>query len=70
MIYQETNKHEGGYSDRLNDLGGPTNYGVTKDSLDEYNNWNSYLRTGFNFPKDVKDLTHDQAKQILELTII
>ena len=57
VIYQGTNKHEGGYSDRLNDLGGPTNYGVRQAALNEYNNWNSPLRTGFNFPIDVEKLT-------------
>ena len=66
VVYKGTNKHEGGYSDRLNDLGGPTNYGVTPDSLNEYNNWNSTLRTGFNFPIDVEKLTPKQAKQIMD----
>ena len=66
VVYHGTNKHEGGYSDRLNDLGGPTNYGVTQDSLNEYNNWNSPLRTGFNFPIDVEKLTPKQAKQIMD----
>ena len=66
VVYYGTNKHEGGYSDRLNDLGGPTNYGVTQDSLNEYNNWNSPLRTGFNFPIDVEKLTPKQAKQIMD----
>ena len=64
---KNTHQIEGGYNNnRPNDRGGPTNFAVTQDTLDEYNNWNSYLRTGFNFPKDVKDLTHDQAKQILD----
>ena len=66
VVYKGTNHHEGGYSDRLNDLGGPTNYGVTQDSLNEYNNWNSPLRTGFNFPIDVEKLTPKQAKQIMD----
>ncbi len=66
VIYQGTNKHEGGYSDRLNDLGGPTNYGVRQAALNEYNNWNSPLRTGFNFPIDVEKLTPKQAKQIMD----
>ena len=66
VIYQGTNYHEGGYSDRINDLGGPTNYGITQDSLDEYNNWNSPLKTGFNFSKDVEKLPQKQAKQIMD----
>ena len=66
VVNQGTNKHEGGYSDRLNDLGGPTNYGVRQAALNEYNNWNSPLRTGFNFPIDVEKLTPKQAKQIMD----
>ena len=66
VVYKGTNNHEGGYSNRLNDLGGPTNYGITQDSLNEYNNWNSPLRTGFNFPIDVEKLTPKQAKQIMD----
>ena len=66
VIYQGTNNHEGGYSDRINDLGGPTNYGVRQAALNEYNNWNSPLRTGFNFPIDVEKLTPKQAKQIMD----
>ena len=66
VIYQGTNNHEGGYSDRINDLGGPTNYGVRQTALNEYNNWNSPLRTGFNFPKNIENLTPNQAKQIMD----
>ncbi len=45
VIYLGTEQHEGGYSDRENDLGKKTNYGITQFSLDEYNNlWNSYLK--------------------------
>ena len=40
-----TQEHEGGYSNNKYDLGGETNYGVTQDSLDEYNNWNNSLKT-------------------------
>lgn len=67
VIYLGTEQHEGGYSDRENDLGGKTNYGITQFSLDEYNNlWNSYLKKGKNFPTDVRQLRPIQAKQILD----
>ena len=64
---QNTHQIEGGYNNnRANDRGGPTNFAVTQDTLNEYNNWNSSLRTGFNFPKDVRNLTPEQARQILD----
>ena len=66
---RRTNTHqiEGGYNNnRANDRGGPTNFAVTQNTLNEYNNWKSSLRTGFNFPKDVKDLKPEQARQILD----
>ena len=67
VVYLGTAQHEGGYSDRKNDLGKKTNYGITQFSLDEYNNlWNSYLKKGKNFPKDVRQLKPIQAKQILD----
>lgn len=67
VIYLGTEQHEGGYSDRENDLGKKTNYSITQFSLDEYNNlWNSYLKKGKNFPKDVRQLKPIQAKQILD----
>ncbi len=67
VIYLGTEQHEGEYSDRENDLGKKTNYGITQFSLDEYNNlWNSYLKKGKNFPKDVRQLKPIQAKQILD----
>lgn len=56
---------EGGYSNRKNDDGGATNFGVTQNTLLAYNNWKHPLRKGFNFPTDVKYLTSNQAKQIL-----
>ena len=58
-------KIEGGYSNRENDDGGATNFGVTQNTLLAYNNWKHPLRKGFNFPVDVKYLTSNQAKQIL-----
>ena len=65
LLYKGTDKHEGGFSDRKNDLGGKTNYGITQSSLDEYNSWNHPLKKGIDFPKDVKQLTQKQSKQIL-----
>ena len=40
FVYKGTADHEMGYSNRENDLGGPTNYGITQSSLNEYNLWN------------------------------
>ena len=65
ILYKGTDKHEGGFSDRINDLGGKTNYGITQFSLDEYNSWNHPFKKGIDFPKDVKQLTSEQSKQIL-----
>ena len=66
VIYQGTNKHEGGYSDRLNDLGGPTNYGVRQAALNEYLYlWNDPIKKGGFFPTKVENLTPKQAKQIM-----
>ena len=66
ILYKGTSYNEGGFSNRKNDLGGKTNYGVTQFSLDEYNSWNSSLKKGNNFPKDVELLTQEQAKQIMD----
>ena len=64
---KNTNQIEGGYNNnRVNDRGGPTNFAVTQDTLDEYNDWKSSLRTGFNFPTDVRELKPEQARQILD----
>ena len=65
ILYKGTDKHEGGFSDRINDLGGKTTYGITQFSLDEYNSWNHPFKKGIDFPKDVKQLTSEQSKQIL-----
>ena len=66
VIYKGTDLHEGGLSNRKNDLGGLTNYGVRQDALNKYNNWNAPLKKGTNFPTNVKDLTAKQAKQIMD----
>jgi len=65
-IYKGTADHEGGFSNRDNDLGGATNYGITQSSLNEYNSWNSQLKTGIDFPQDVRLLTPEQSKQIMD----
>ena len=62
---KNTHQIEGGYSNRTNDSGGPTNFAVTQATLDEYNHWKSSLKKGIGFPADVRDLTHQQARQIL-----
>ena len=66
VIYKGTDKHEGEFSNRENDLGGKTNYGITQFSLNEYNLWKDPLKKGNNFPIDVNDLKPIQAKQILD----
>ena len=67
VIYRGTKQHEGGYSNRKNDLGGETNYGITQTALNEYNNlWKSHLKKGTNFPTNVRDLKSIHAKQILD----
>ena len=65
-INQGINDIEGGYSNRVNDRGGITNFGVTQNTLTEYNNWKHHLRTRYDFPKNVRDLTEQQAKQIID----
>ena len=64
FIYKGIRDEEGGYSERIVDT--PTNFGVTQNSLDEYNNWKSSLKKGKNFPKNVKDIQSIQAMQILD----
>lgn len=46
---------EGGYTV---DNGGPTNYGITQNTLDKYNKSNGYA------PMDVSDITPDDAKHV------
>ena len=43
---KNTHQIEGGYSNRTNDSGGPTNFAVTQATLDEYNHWKSSLKKG------------------------
>lgn len=66
IIYKAPDIHEGGYSSRENDLGKETNYGITQNSLDEYIAWKSSIKTGKDFPSNVKDLSNKQAMQILD----
>ena len=66
ITYVGTDIHEGGFSNRINDDGGPTNYGVTQNSLNEYNGWKSFLKKGKDFPTLVKLLQPEQAKQIMD----
>ena len=49
---------EGGYSNHKNDLGGPTNMGVTQSTYDYYRRKHDLQ------PKDVKNITRDEAKKI------
>ena len=54
-------KHEGGFSNDPDDPGGKTNYGVTQDTLTRVRAKDASL------PKDVTDLTVDQAKRVYAL---
>ena len=65
VIYRGTQSHEGGYSNRKNDLGGRTNYGVRQEALNEYNLWRSSLKNGKIFPTKIENLTQEQAQQIM-----
>ena len=49
---------EGGYSNRKEDLGGPTKLGVTQGTFDWYNKKHNLPQ------KDVKDITKGEAQQI------
>lgn len=56
---------EGGYSNNKNDKGGKTNFGVTQISLDEYFRTRSKKSPAIEgMPKDVKDITKEQADEI------
>ena len=66
IIQRGTRLNEGGYSNRMNDNGGATNFGIRQATLNEYNQWDNPLKTGQNFPQQVQNLTADQAKQIYD----
>jgi hypothetical protein len=55
---------EGGYEDRPSRIDEPTNMGVRQTTLDSYRRKNGR----YDFPKDVKDLTPKQAKEIYRNT--
>lgn len=52
--------NEGGYSNRAADRGGPTNFGITQNTLSSWNVDHA------GYPSDVKDLTVAQAGDIYE----
>ena len=52
-------KHEGGYSNRKNDRGGETNYGITKIFYDEYKN-----KVSGTLSPTIKGLTLEDAKKL------
>lgn len=58
-IYEVMSEIEGGYSNSSIDLGGETNYGITHTTFD---NWNRLKRRPM---RDIKSLTHEEAKEIL-----
>lgn len=54
---------EGGYSNNPYDSGGPTNYGITKKTLDAWQGQNGGPAVT-EVPENVKDLTVEQARRI------
>ena len=54
-----TLKYEGGYSNRKNDKGGETNYGITKIFYDEYKN-----KVPGTLSSTIKDITLEDAKKL------
>jgi lysozyme family protein len=52
-------KHEGGYVNHPNDKGGPTNYGITQDTLSRWLGRPASI-------EDVKNLTKEEAREIYE----
>lgn len=58
-IYEVMSEIEGGYSNSSIDLGGETNYGITHTTFD---NWNRLKKRPM---RDIKSLTHEEAKEIL-----
>ncbi len=49
---------EGGYSNRKEDLGGKTNYGITQNTFDYYNKKHNITQ------KDIKNITKEEAMKI------
>jgi hypothetical protein len=58
---------EGGFSDNPNDSGGATNYGVTQDTLNGWQEQNGGP-TVTGVPQNVRDLTVGQARMLLQGT--
>lgn len=56
-IIDEIVRREGGYVDNPNDRGGPTNYGITQDTL---SSWRGHPVTA----EDVQALSEDEARNI------
>lgn len=56
--YKIVRELEGGYADEKHDKGGPTNYGVTQET---YNDW---LEAGGESVRSVKEITESEVKDI------
>ncbi|MDR2933896.1 MAG: hypothetical protein LBU68_01275 [Rickettsiales bacterium] len=56
----KTSKNEGGYVDDPRLIDQPTNMGVIQPTLNDYNK----SHPNYNFPKDIRNLTREQADQI------
>ena len=59
MAVKYTFKSEGGYVNNKNDMGGPTNFGITQDAYDSWNKKHNIQK------KDVKNITKKEASDIL-----
>ena len=66
LIQNATERAEGKYINDKNDMGGPTNMGVTQHTLDAYKyTYKSSYKSNISLPDNVKDLTKNQAMVIL-----
>lgn len=66
ILQRGTRLNEGGYTNRINDNGGATNFGIRQASLNEYNQWKHPFKKGQDFPIYVQNLSESQAKQIFD----
>ena len=66
LVQNATERVEGGYVNYKKDVGGPTNMGVTQNTLDAYKYvYKSSYKSDVSMPDNVKDLTKNQAMVIL-----
>ena len=63
VVIERIIAREGGFVDHPSDRGGPTRWGITRDTLER---WRGFVVT----TEDVAQLTKDEAKQILRFRYI